>query len=152
MKWYKHMMILTYCLICYILRILKNLPSWIKTTSKFYIYFDDEIFQIFHLLPAPWWYTAQKLKFSIKDFFSNCDQIRRKLRIWLHLLKKSLMENFIFCAVINKNTRFLSLKYLKRTYNFHPKRSSVLKMYRRKVYVTSPSTHILGKETRFFQF
>ena len=24
----------------------------------------------------------------------------RKLRIWSHLLKKSLMENFIFCAVI----------------------------------------------------
>ena len=43
--------------------------------------------------------TAQKLKFSIKDFFSKCDKIRRKMRIWSHLLKKSLMENFIFCAV-----------------------------------------------------
>ena len=43
--------------------------------------------------------TAQKMKFSIKDFFSKCDQIRRKLQIWSHLLKKSLMENFIFCAV-----------------------------------------------------
>ena len=43
--------------------------------------------------------TAQKMKFSIKDFFSKCDQIRKKLRIWSHLLKKSLMENFIFCAV-----------------------------------------------------
>ena len=30
---------------------------------------------------------AQKMKFSIKDFFSKCDQIRRKLRIWSHLLK-----------------------------------------------------------------
>ena len=45
-------------------------------------------------------YTAQKMKFSIKDFFSKCDQIRRKLRIWSHLLKKSLMENFILCAVL----------------------------------------------------
>ena len=43
--------------------------------------------------------TAQIIKFSMKDFFSKCDQIRRKLRIWSHLLKKSLMENFIFCAV-----------------------------------------------------
>ena len=43
--------------------------------------------------------TAQKMKFSIKDFFSKYDQIRRKLRIWSNLLKKSLMENFIFCAV-----------------------------------------------------
>ena len=40
------------------------------------------------------------MKFSIKDFFRKCDHIRRKLRIWSHLLKKSLMENFIFCAVI----------------------------------------------------
>ena len=39
------------------------------------------------------------MKFSIKDFFSKCDQIRRKLRNGSHLLKKSFMENFIFCAV-----------------------------------------------------
>ena len=39
------------------------------------------------------------MKFSIKDFFSKCDQIRRKLRIWSHLLMKSLMENFISCPV-----------------------------------------------------
>ena len=43
--------------------------------------------------------TAQKMKFSIKDFFSKCDQICRKLRTWSHLLKKPLMENFIFCAM-----------------------------------------------------
>ena len=40
------------------------------------------------------------MKFSIKDFFSKCDQIRRKLRILSHLLKKSFMENFILCAVV----------------------------------------------------
>ena len=37
--------------------------------------------------------AAQKLKFSIKDFFSKCDQIQ------FLLLKKSLTKNFIFCAV-----------------------------------------------------
>ena len=42
--------------------------------------------------------TAQKMKFSIKDLFSKCDQIRKKLRLWSHLLKKFLMKNF-FCAV-----------------------------------------------------
>ena len=47
--------------------------------------------------------TVQEMKFPIKDFFSKCDQICRKLRIWLHLLKKSLMENFIFC-VVHANT------------------------------------------------
>ena len=43
--------------------------------------------------------TVQKMKFSIKDFFSKFDQIHRKLPIWSHLLKKSLMVNFIFCTV-----------------------------------------------------
>ena len=43
--------------------------------------------------------TVKKLKFSIKDFFSKCDLIHRKLRIWSHLRKKSLMENFSCCAV-----------------------------------------------------
>ena len=41
----------------------------------------------------------KRMKFSIKDFFSKCDQILRKLQIWSHLLNKSLMENFNFCAV-----------------------------------------------------
>ena len=43
--------------------------------------------------------TTQKMELSIKDFFSKCDQIRSFLRIWSHLPKKSLMENFIFCTV-----------------------------------------------------
>ena len=61
------------------------------------------------------------MEFSIKDFFSKCDQIRRKLRIWSHLLKKSLMENFIFCAVfeiqhIKKSDS--QLKVLAYSHNF----------------------------------
>ena len=47
-----------------------------------------------HFIPL----IAQKMKFSNKDFSSKCKQIRWKLRIWSHLLEKSLMENFIFCA------------------------------------------------------
>ena len=43
---------------------------------------------------------VKKMKFSIEDFFRNSDQIRMKLRHWPHLLKKSVMENFIFCAVL----------------------------------------------------
>ena len=41
-------------------------------------------------------------KFSIRDFISKCDRIRRKLRIWSHLLKKFLIESFIFvlCMVV----------------------------------------------------
>ena len=37
--------------------------------------------------------TTQEMKFSINNFFSKCD----------HLLNKSLMENFIFCAVYIRN-------------------------------------------------
>ena len=45
-------------------------------------------------------YTAQKMKLSITVFFSKCDQIYRQLRIWSHLMKKAVKENFIFCAVV----------------------------------------------------
>ena len=42
----------------------------------------------------------KQAKFTIRDFFSKCDQTRRFLRIWSHFLKKFLMENFLFCAVV----------------------------------------------------
>ena len=45
------------------------------------------------------------MKFSIKEFFIKYDQICRKLQVWSYLLKKSLMENFIFCAVKVKYQR-----------------------------------------------
>ena len=53
--------------------------------------------------------TAQKMKFSIKDFFSKFDQIRSFLWIWSHLLQKSFMENFIFCAVYQAQTFYESV-------------------------------------------
>ena len=37
--------------------------------------------------------TTPKVIFSIKVSSSKCDQIRRKLRIWSHLLKKSLRSD-----------------------------------------------------------
>ena len=45
------------------------------------------------------WITAQKIEFSFEDFFSKCGQIRSLLRIWSQLLKKSLVENSIFCVL-----------------------------------------------------
>ena len=45
----------------------------------------------------------KKMKFSIKDVFCKCDQIRSFLWIWSHLLKKSLMENFIFLSSADLN-------------------------------------------------
>ena len=46
--------------------------------------------------------TAQKKKFSVKDFSRKCDQIRSFLRIWSDLLKKSLMVNLIFLCSRSK--------------------------------------------------
>ena len=45
-------------------------------------------------------YSSQKMKFSVKDFFSNQEVIGIKLRICSHLLKNSLRKNLIFFAVI----------------------------------------------------
>ena len=50
--------------------------------------------------------NAQKIKFSIKDFFIKCVKIYNFLRILSHLLKKSLMESISFRAVI-KVTQWL---------------------------------------------
>ena len=41
------------------------------------------------------------MKFSIKDFFSKFYHSRRKLQIWSHLLKKSLMESFLFFSLFS---------------------------------------------------
>ena len=56
-------------------------------------------FSVFLQMPIN---TAQKMKFSIKDFSSKCGQIRRKLRIWSHLLEKSLLKNPILLRSDNK--------------------------------------------------
>ena len=58
--------------------------------------FESGPSKIFLRLSSTNFTTAQKMKFSIKDFLNKCDQIRSFLRIRSHLLKKSVMENFIF--------------------------------------------------------
>ena len=42
--------------------------------------------------------TAQKMTFSVKDFFSKCDQIRNFLWIWSNLLKKSFGKLNLLCS------------------------------------------------------
>ena len=50
------------------------------------------------------------MKFFIKDLFSDFDQIRSFLRIWPHIRKKSLMKNYIFCAVKNSKSSMNSIE------------------------------------------
>ena len=47
-------------------------------------------------------FTAQKRKLSIRDFFGKCEQIHSFVSICSHLLKKSFMESFIFCTMLVK--------------------------------------------------
>ena len=54
-------------------------------------------------------YTAQRKKFSINNFFSKSDQIRSFLRVWSNLLKKSLIENFIFLCIVAGNDPYIKL-------------------------------------------
>ena len=63
------------------------------------LYLRNNLFFSKSVLHESYRKAAQKLKFSIKDFFSKRDQIRRKLRIWSRLLKESVIEIFIFSAV-----------------------------------------------------
>ena len=59
---------------------------------------------------------TQKMKFSFKDFFSKCDQIRSFLWICSHLLKKYVKENFILWSVW-RFTDFLHFFLLVGFYN-----------------------------------
>ena len=52
------------------------------------------------------------MNFSIKDFFSKCEQIRRFLRIWAHLLKKFLMENFFIQYITHQKLHFVGQQWL----------------------------------------
>ena len=54
------------------------------------IQISEKIFLIVNI------YTAQKMKFSIKDFSIECDQICRELGIRSHLLKEPFIEFFFF--------------------------------------------------------
>ena len=58
-------------------------------------------------------HTTQKMKFSIK-----------KQRIWSHLLKKSLMENFIFCAVSLSSQLIIFRILIVIPHRYHPKNVS----------------------------
>ena len=94
--------------------------SLLESRSRmWYKNFKENIFDCFWLVL--YWnmslliYTVQKMKLSITDFFSKCEKILKKPRIWSHLPKKSVIENFIFCAVIASNTFIIpvsvSMKY-----------------------------------------
>ena len=87
-------------------------------------------------------HTAQKMKFSIKDLFSNCDQIRRKLRNWSHLLVKSLMENINFCAVSEPYQAFQMKLSTKIVNDFILAKNSILDVLLESEYASVGPLHV----------
>ena len=85
-----------------LLYIREDIPSYIIATEKkpvesFYV--ELNLRNEKYLINCS--YTAQKMKFSIKDFFSKCE-------IWTHTLKKSLRENFFFVQYYNPQKTMIS--------------------------------------------
>ena len=91
----------TYLVFNWFLKILsKKKKLTVVVFFSFFIKFLDVIFIILSFIIYIFaGYHCTKMKFCIKDFFSKCDQIHSFLQIWSRLLKKPLMEHFIFCAV-----------------------------------------------------
>ena len=61
--------------------------------------YSENFIRVFFIKNKSLLTMLRKWSFPLVISFGKCDQIRRKLRIWLHLLKKSLMDNFTFRAV-----------------------------------------------------
>ena len=77
-------------LFCRFLLILENVTNNMSSWSKIW--------------PDKWHFRPDNVQSpAVISTSGKCDQIRRKLRIWSHLLRESLMENFIFCAVSSEN-------------------------------------------------
>ena len=67
----------------------------------------------------PTYFTVQKMKFSIKDFFRKCDRILSFLRIWSQILNGKL--HFLcsaFRLALVMQTSYFNLKYLKSRISF----------------------------------
>ena len=88
--------------------------------------------------------TAQKMKFSMKDLFSKCDQIRSFLWIWSHLLQKSFMENFGFFVWWKSHTSVASLMKTSQKYPWSFMLKSRLRFhYRQNRFLNVPSCRLL---------
>ena len=84
-----------------------------------------------------------KVKFSIKDNFSKCYQILKKQWIYLHLLKKSLIRNFIFCAVSVQKPDF-KVKHPIRVFKLFFSIDILLHIHLSNIKTLSRGTNILG--------
>ena len=86
-------------------------PLKLRTSGSIRFESDDYIWIITYII-------AQKLKFSFKDFFSKCDQIRSFIWIWSHLLNKILSGKLQFlCSIHYAQNKFSFGIWQERTMN-----------------------------------
>lgn len=90
----------------------------IPFSFSFFHYFVS-LFLKYHFETSKKYYTAQKNEFLFKDFFIKCDQIRRILQIWSHLLNTFSMENLIFCAMPETIHHKLILRFYEKIALLH---------------------------------
>ena len=84
---------------------INNWETYLKLQEELYFFLSCSIYFLVCIF-----ITAQKMTFSINDLFSKCDQISSFLRIWSHLLKKSLMETsfYVQCSKPTFASRILT--------------------------------------------
>ena len=86
------------------------------------------------------------MKFFIRDFFSKCDQICSFLRIWSHLLKKSLMETsfFVQCKQLSMAQRYCN-EANTNTSIFETNTSTIIRTYNETIVFIELPTYWLVK-------
>ena len=99
-----------YCWTIWIIRsIFKRRKFFITFAFKYWEVAKRKIWTINYMMAmltyGTWISLYKKWSFPLMDFLSKCDQIRSFLWIWSHLPMKSLIENFIFCAVLLTTVR-----------------------------------------------
>ena len=73
------------------MRFLRIATAWYRAKCELFHYLDFSVIESGNLR-----YCTKKKNFSVKDFFSECEEICTKLSICSHLLKKYLTKNLIF--------------------------------------------------------
>ena len=97
------------------LRILNNTPTenWVEHIAMDFLtcyswsYYSSHNGKTYQLYPL-----HKNQRFPLRIFFSKCDQIYRRLRIWSTFLEKSLMKNLFF----------VQLPYLKKIQQLYKSR------------------------------
>ena len=106
--------LLAYCLAYWTRDGFTSIWSPSQETMKLQIPSFLYLLLLFLLIPP------QKMNFSIKDWFSKWDEFCRKVHS-SYLLKKSLMENFIFCAVFTAAGLHIIYKIFQGNKKIHEK-------------------------------